>query len=201
MNHNQHRTGKWFGNKKQHQFILSLWFLCLWSHSIFLDLQIFPHRLQWCKYCPSKWFASMCLFMLRPSPSFPQTLQIEALICPLFPLAIMLGLLSISDFTFSSKSSNCPSSRGKFAIATVLLLLLSSGVSKSSKNGVFYKSSYLRFEGFPTPGIEPGPPGWEPGILTTRPLEESTADVKPDLQLGVTSSLSLHIMLATTMVT
>ena len=21
---------------------------------------------------------------------------------------------------------------------------------------------------FPTPGIEPGPPGWEPGILTTR---------------------------------
>ena len=24
-------------------------------------------------------------------------------------------------------------------------------------------------KGFPTPGIEPGPPGWEPGILTTRP--------------------------------
>ena len=22
---------------------------------------------------------------------------------------------------------------------------------------------------FPIPGIEPGPPGWEPGILTTRP--------------------------------
>ena len=22
---------------------------------------------------------------------------------------------------------------------------------------------------FPLPGIEPGPPGWEPGILTTRP--------------------------------
>ena len=21
---------------------------------------------------------------------------------------------------------------------------------------------------FPIPGIEPGPPGWEPGILTTR---------------------------------
>ena len=56
-------------------------------------------------------------------------------------------------------------------------------------------------KGFPTPGIEPGPPGWEPGMLTTRPLEESTADVKPDLQLGVTFSLSQHIMLATTMVT
>ena len=56
-------------------------------------------------------------------------------------------------------------------------------------------------KGFPTPGIEPGPPGWEPGMLTTRPLEESTADVKPDLQLGVTFSLSLHITLATTMVT
>ena len=22
---------------------------------------------------------------------------------------------------------------------------------------------------FPVPGIEPGPPGWKPGILTTRP--------------------------------
>ena len=25
-------------------------------------------------------------------------------------------------------------------------------------------------KGFPTPGIEPGPPGWEPGILNTRPF-------------------------------
>ena len=29
---------------------------------------------------------------------------------------------------------------------------------------------YKSFQkGFPLPGIEPGPPGWEPGILTTRP--------------------------------
>ena len=26
----------------------------------------------------------------------------------------------------------------------------------------------------PTPGIEPGPPGWEPGILTTRPYRRLT---------------------------
>ena len=41
----------------------------------------------------------------------------------------------------------------------IQMKVLATGVSKSSKNGVFYKSSYLRFEGFPTPGIEPGPPG------------------------------------------
>ena len=25
-----------------------------------------------------------------------------------------------------------------------------------------------KLKSFPIPGIEPGPPGWEPGILTTR---------------------------------
>ena len=28
---------------------------------------------------------------------------------------------------------------------------------------------YFTKHGFPTPGIEPGPAGWEPAILTTRP--------------------------------
>ena len=27
----------------------------------------------------------------------------------------------------------------------------------------------------PNPGIEPGPPGWKPGILTTRPIGTSYA--------------------------
>ena len=81
-----------------------------------------------------------------------------------------------------------------------------SGRPQQEENTPFWHSEKIYSipgvqKGFPTPGIEPGPPGWEPGILTTRPLEESTADVKPDLQLGVTFSLSLHIMLATTMVT
>ena len=32
------------------------------------------------------------------------------------------------------------------------------------------KSSILeKNNSVPTPGIEPGPPGWKPGILTTRP--------------------------------
>ena len=35
------------------------------------------------------------------------------------------------------------------------------------RNFVF--SFYLKKKIIPLPGIEPGPPGWEPGILTTRP--------------------------------
>ena len=46
-----------------------------------------------------------------------------------------------------------------FAQHLIFVPLGGAGVSVVSKNGVFYKSSYLRFEGFPTPGIEPGPPG------------------------------------------
>ena len=43
-------------------------------------------------------------------------------------------------------------------------------------------------KGFPTPGIEPGPPGWEPGILTTRPYR---TDVR-DAQLGRRYTLVLQ---------
>ena len=43
-------------------------------------------------------------------------------------------------------------------------------------------------KGFPTPGIEPGPPGWEPGILTTRPYRTDVSDA----QLGRRYTLVLQ---------
>merc|ERR1712218_484839 len=48
---------------------------------------------------------------------------------------------------------------------------------------------YAKYQkGFPTPGIEPGPPGGEPGILTTRPYR---TDVR-DAQLGRRYTLVLQ---------
>ena len=49
-----------------------------------------------------------------------------------------------------------------------------SGRPQQEENTPFWHSEKIYSipgvqKGFPTPGIEPGPPGWEPGILTTRP--------------------------------
>ena len=40
---------------------------------------------------------------------------------------------------------------------------------KNTKNKIKKKSVEKIYKNVPTPGIEPGPPGWKPGILTTRP--------------------------------
>ena len=39
----------------------------------------------------------------------------------------------------------------------------------ANKNSKVLSMRKLFSKSFPLPGIEPGPPGWEPGILTTRP--------------------------------
>ncbi len=51
-------------------------------------------------------------------------------------------------------------------------------VSQNCNNKTNKKKIYDEKYGkkIPIPGIEPGPPGWEPGILTTRPYRSDVRD-------------------------
>ena len=73
------------------------WYLCLLN--IFLDVQIFPHTSQG-REIPSRCLISMWSLMATNCPSFPHTLQVDALL----PFEEMFWLFSIKDFTFASSS-------------------------------------------------------------------------------------------------
>ena len=95
----------------------------------FLDLDVFPQMSQeWLMLV--RWFASMCLFKSVPSPSFPQTLQMnDGTLFPFvlvrkFPLESIIDLICWSSSIDSSLAT-------VFTTETVLCAWLSNGTFES----------------------------------------------------------------------
>ena len=98
-------------NDVKYKLLVQLWVLLLW-YSKFLFLKVFSQRLQGMEI-PSRWFTSMCFFMLVWWPSFLQTLQTYTLTIPPFPFPFIIFsprhiiVSSCSSSSFISPENCC----------------------------------------------------------------------------------------------